>query len=241
MEVSAPLLNTLKKLQNLPSLKQFALGGGTNLALRFKHRISIDIDLFCTEIIGRKGFENIEKELKEFFGKSVLAFTYPCNENDQFIFARCLILSEGETIKIELLQNFKLLYPIEFINGTRMCSLQDIGIFKLISLANRSANKDVYDLDFITDEIPLIELYKSLIKKQEKYNAESDKNIFDLDNTNPNIKPELLLSFDIASTENLSRPSHSDDRIVVLEGNKNWLSARTSWKTKVRDLIQVVK
>ena len=122
-----------------------------------------------------------------------------------------------------------------------MCSLQDIGIFKLISLANRSANKDVYDLDFITDEIPLIELYKSLIKKQEKYNAESDKNIFDLDNTNPNIKPELLLSFDIASTENLSRPSHSDDRIVVLEGNKNWLSARTSWKTKVRDLIQVVK
>ena len=92
MEVSVPLLNTLKKLQDFPSLQQFTLGGGTNLALRFKHRKSIDIDLFCTDIIGRKGFENIERELKEFFGKSVLAFTYPCNENDQFIFARCLIM-----------------------------------------------------------------------------------------------------------------------------------------------------
>ena len=32
-----------------------------------------------------------------------------------------------------------------------MCALQDIGIFKLLSVSNRTANKDVYDLDFINN------------------------------------------------------------------------------------------
>jgi hypothetical protein len=119
-----------------------------------------------------------------------------------------------------------------------MCALQDIGIFKLLSVSNRTANKDVYDLDFITDEIPLLELYQSLMKKQEKYNTESDKNIFDIDNTNPIANPDLLLSFDEKLQSSKNRPSHSDDRIVVLEGNKTWFAARTSWKSKVRDLIR---
>ncbi|CAI8306665.1 MAG: Uncharacterised protein [Flavobacteriaceae bacterium] len=44
MEVSVSLLNTLKKLQDLPSLQQFALGAGTNLAIRFKYRKSVEKD-----------------------------------------------------------------------------------------------------------------------------------------------------------------------------------------------------
>ena len=41
--VSQILIKTIKDIQELPSLKTFALGGGTNLGLRYNHRISIDI------------------------------------------------------------------------------------------------------------------------------------------------------------------------------------------------------
>lgn len=54
--VSPVLYKTIKELQSLKNLKPFALAGGTNLAIRYDHRESIDIDLFCTEIIGFKGF-----------------------------------------------------------------------------------------------------------------------------------------------------------------------------------------
>ncbi|SFF77588.1 Nucleotidyl transferase AbiEii toxin, Type IV TA system [Salegentibacter agarivorans] len=54
--VSPVLYQSIKELQSLKSLQSFALAGGTNLAVRYDHRESIDIDLFCTEIIGFKGF-----------------------------------------------------------------------------------------------------------------------------------------------------------------------------------------
>lgn len=65
--VSSALIRTIRELQDLKSLKKFALAGGTNLALRYNHRESIDIDLFCPEIIG---------------------FVDPTNINDQFTFLR---------------------------------------------------------------------------------------------------------------------------------------------------------
>ncbi len=41
MSAISPILKqTILELQNLPSISQFALGGGTNLALRYDHRIS---------------------------------------------------------------------------------------------------------------------------------------------------------------------------------------------------------
>ncbi len=39
----------LGKLMKLPSLQNFGLVGGTNLSLRYGHRLSIDLDLFTDE------------------------------------------------------------------------------------------------------------------------------------------------------------------------------------------------
>jgi hypothetical protein len=50
--VSPAIVKTIIQLQSLPSLANFSLAGGTNLALQYNHRISDDIDLFCSEIIG---------------------------------------------------------------------------------------------------------------------------------------------------------------------------------------------
>lgn len=72
--VTIVLLQTIKELQSLPSLQQFALAGGTNLAFRFNHRESQDVDLFCTEIVSFKHFEAIETEMIFFSVKKIYLF-----------------------------------------------------------------------------------------------------------------------------------------------------------------------
>ena len=52
--VSPELRQTILELQQLPSISKFSLGGGTNLALRYSHRVSIDIDFISPEIITKK-------------------------------------------------------------------------------------------------------------------------------------------------------------------------------------------
>lgn len=238
--VSKVLIETIKELQNLPSLSKFALGGGTNLAIRYNHRKSIDIDLFCSEIIGFNGFENIEKELKEFYGDNLLGIDYPCKINNQYIFLRTFISKpDGTTIKVEILQNMKLIYDTDTINGIRLISTKDIGVFKLISASSRLAKKDIYDLNYITDNNNLIELFKDLATKQERYNSEEDKTIFDLDGkVNPIQNPHLLLDFDNPKQGKSSRPNHSNDLIETVPNSKTWITTGIEWRAKMRSLYR---
>lgn len=49
--VSPAIVTTILQLQNIPSLANFGLAGGTNLALQYKHRISDDIDCFARKLL----------------------------------------------------------------------------------------------------------------------------------------------------------------------------------------------
>jgi predicted nucleotidyltransferase component of viral defense system len=150
--VSSSICEIISELQTLASLSNFSLGGGTNLAIQYNHRVSEDIDLFCPDIVGKQGFNKIEEEVKKYFGSRARSFDDPCDINDQFRFLRFFIdTKQGEPIKVELLQNMKNLYEIEIRDNIKLLSKKDIGLFKLISASNRSAKKDIYDLDFITD------------------------------------------------------------------------------------------
>ncbi|WP_328515266.1 hypothetical protein [Aquimarina aquimarini] len=197
----------------------------------------MDIDLFCPDIIGKKGFTAIEKELKQFYGNRVSGLSYPCNIDDQFCFMRFFLKKNNETIKIELLQNFKNLEESEQLDDVRLLSINDIGTYKLSSAANRTAKKDIYDLDFITDTVDLTKLYELLKSKLEKFNLPEHRTIFDLDNEfSPIDKPNLLLSFDKIQSHNQSRPFHLQDRIDIMPNSKSWQEARISWRSKMRQL-----
>lgn len=234
--VSPTLLKTIKELQALPSLSKFALAGGTNLALRFNHRISEDIDLFATEIIGIKGFEKIEAEVKAFYGNNIINIIYPVKENDQFVFMRFYIKKSDVTIKVDIIQNMKALYPFETIKEVRCYSVKDIGMFKLVSCSRRPAKKDIYDLEYITDFNSLIDLYNLLKEKKKKFNKDIDRNIFDLDeDPDPIDNPLLLLLFDkrMATKQKMR---HSHDNILHAEGSKSWQKASIYWRMKLRRL-----
>lgn len=235
--VSPEIIKTIFQLQSLSSLANFNLAGGTNLALQYKHRISDDIDLFCSEIIGLDGFNKIQEEVKANFGKKARNFDTPCDINDQYSFLRFFIDAEdGTTIKVDVLQNMKHLFKINTINNIRLFSKEDIGLYKLVSLSNRSTKKDIYDLDFITDEIKLSTLYRKLKEKAEKFNKEEHKTIFDLDKNQSVLDNiELLISFD-NTTAASKFPTHTHDNIKITEGSKTWIEARISWRSKVRAL-----
>lgn len=57
--VSQELYDTMQELMREPLLKDFYLGGGTSLAIKYNYRISTDIDLFSHDIVGNDKIKDI--------------------------------------------------------------------------------------------------------------------------------------------------------------------------------------
>ena len=239
--VGIELYNLIVELQSFKCLQSFALAGGTNLALRFNHRISLDIDLFSNKIIGEPGMTSIIEELKNFYNDDFkFAEIINVESGEQFCFLRMLIAKGKLNIKVELIQNVQHLDSFETFKKILLFTKIDIGLFKLMSASNIKAKKDIYDLDFITDEIDLSELLAHLQIKSEKFSDFSHRNLFDLDEElSPIDNIALLLEFDnVDYTAIPFRPSHSSDRIEITTQSKPWLLARSSWKQKVLKVMR---
>ena len=111
------------------------------------------------------------------------------------------------------------------------------GLFKLISGFSRAAKKDIYDLDFITEKISIIELFEALKVKNQVFDKKEHKNIFNYNNNDcPTINPFLLLKFDGGVKQVGVKPMHSNDTILIVDGGKTWTSVAISWRMKVRRL-----
>ncbi|WP_416441253.1 nucleotidyl transferase AbiEii/AbiGii toxin family protein [Leeuwenhoekiella sp. A16] len=236
--VDPKLISLLKELQALPSLSEFVLAGGTNLALRYNHRKSIDIDLISNEVIGKIGFEKIIEEITSKYGDH--ATLIPMNEDlsEQFIFLRAFIPTDDLIIKVEILQNIQYLFDVETQDSIRLLSSKDVGLLKLMSASNRFAKKDIYDLDYITDDIDIVELFDNFKQKSEIYNKPKYKCLFDLDDEeSPIDNLDLLLAFD-RNRKEPGKVFHSHDRIDVVEGSKSWALARINWRSKLRKLYK---
>lgn len=234
--VDPKLISLLKELQALPSLTGFVLAGGTNLALRYNHRKSVDIDLISNEIIGKIGIEKIIEEISTKYGDQ--ANLIPMNEEleEQFMFLRCFIPEQGLIIKVEILQNIQYLFEIETEDNIRLLSKRDVGLLKLMSAANRFAKKDIYDLDHITDDIDIVELFNDFKEKSKTFNLPEHECLFDLDDeSSPLDNLDLLLSFD-RNKKGSGKVFHSHDRIDLVEGSKSWQMARLTWRSKLRKL-----
>lgn len=132
----------------------------------------------------------------------------------------------------------KMMDALEIIDNVRLVTTKDLGLFKLVSGSTRAAKKDIYDLDFITEKISIIELFEALKVKNEVFNKKEHKNIFNYNNNDcPTLNPNLLLKFDGGVKQVGVKPMHSNDNILIVDGGKSWIMARTSWRMKVRRLF----
>lgn len=236
--VDVRIKKTIKELQGLSTLQLFFLAGGTNLALRFNHRESEDIDLFCQERIGVKGFKLIEKEVKEFFKERIVFTKISSEDNDDIVFLRAVILTEGLNIKVDIIQSHTLLYDIEVIDAIRMASVKDIAIFKITTICNRKAVKDLFDLDFITDRgLPLERIINLYSEKKTKENLVT---IFNYRKMNcPLENPEFL--YGVISHIGAKLPYHENPNTVKGVENRIILYAKSNWKIKVKSYIRIFR
>ena len=235
------LFNLIKELQILSSLSSLVLAGGTSLALRFNHRESDDIDLFVDRIVGVMGLENIQSELQIFYKEDLYHCEIINKElGDQFCFLRGFIRKGEIVIKIEITQNMPFTDPVEEYQGIKVLTIKDIGLLKLMSASNRMANKDIYDLDYITDVIPLSQLLYELKAKLARFSGPEYKCLFDLDGQkSPSDDINLLLAFDNIDYKELpNRPNHSSDILKIIDGHKKWVNAKVSWRRKVKQLMR---
>ena len=125
----------LKKLMELPCLKNFYLVGGTALALKYGHRLSVDIDLF--------GGEDFEKQtiitaLTEVFGERFI---------DSRSRAQWAIFCYIDDVKVDII-NYK--HPCirepEVFDNIRVYNDLDILAMKVNAILGRGKKKDFWDL-----------------------------------------------------------------------------------------------
>ncbi|GAB3569969.1 nucleotidyl transferase AbiEii/AbiGii toxin family protein [Spirosoma luteolum] len=145
-------LELLTQLMQLPSLNRFALAGGTNLALRYGHRLSVDLDLFTNQSFLT---DELSKELLNRFPEAIVTDE---SKNSISLFIR--------TIKVDLLAHqYPLLQPYEFIGQIRFWSVQDVIAMKLNAVSGRGAKKDFWDVAELLNHFSLTDLLSCFTRK----------------------------------------------------------------------------
>ena len=139
------------KLSQIGWLCDYYLVGGTGLALRLGHRISIDFDFFTNKEINNISL--IEKLSK--IGKFEL-FSEDVNT----------VNGSLDLVKISF---YKYEYPLieqtTIYKNIEIASIIDIALMKLAAISNRGSKKDFIDLYFILDIYSLMDLLNKYIVK----------------------------------------------------------------------------
>lgn len=236
--VSVALEQLIKKLMEASELKDFYLGGGTNLALKYNHRISVDIDLFSSHIVGKETMHTIIRYFEKEFGKNNLIVDRRNFESDQFAWATLQLIPENY-VKIDIIQNIRLLHPLQTKDTIRLVNDIDIGALKLLSAADRGVQKDFYDL-YLLSELQPLSVYYDALQERKSMDKPEDKSIFDIETQ----KPTDRLTTDLSALGNFNRAGNrklDTNRVILTENspvNMPWAILREKWKTKVKKLAQ---
>lgn len=191
-------LELLRKICILDSINDFALGGGTNLALRIRHRLSIDLDFFTNkEFNNAIIFQTITRE----FPTAELLF----EQNQTMMF-------NINGIKVDfILYPFEWLQAFEFVERSRLISVEDIIPMKLQALSNRFSKKDFWDIAFLLNDFPLAKMIEIFRMK--------------FSQVDPGFIIHSLTAFDEAERE--------QDPVIILP--KTWIEIKKQLKKTVID------
>ena len=145
-EVVPPLLRELLvEIGQEPFSRRFYLAGGTSLALRLGHRVSVDLDFFSetdellddsrAEIVAALRKRRVVRVLEDVVGNLLLEI-------------------EGYHVGF-FGYGYALLESPDEVAGVRVGSLADVGLMKLDAIADRGARRDFYDAYFISRQLSL--------------------------------------------------------------------------------------
>ncbi len=145
-------------LEDLP-LQTFYLAGGTGLALQFGHRISLDYDLFSSNL----ELDYADREtLKDYFKCKNVEFAIQKDKDKTLI-----LLLEGVQVSF-FSYPYPLLKTLISYKKILLASPLDIGTMKLSAVVSRGSKKDFIDLYEIAQQIPLRHLLEAASQRYSK-------------------------------------------------------------------------
>lgn len=125
----------LERLMLLEALDDFSLVGGTALSLRYGHRRSVDLDLFC---IDKLDHEKIIEALKN---------TFKGGYRSESKTVKWGIFCYLDNVKVDIVQHpHPLIEEIESTGSIRMYADADIIAMKFNAILGRGRKKDFWDV-----------------------------------------------------------------------------------------------
>lgn len=128
-------LDLLKRIMAIKELSHFNLVGGTALALRYGHRLSVDLDLFS-----QIDFNN--EEIIHLLESNFPDFYYRSSNNPIGVFGFI-----GD-VKVDFVKHYQypLIAAVQEIEGLRILSDEDIIAMKINAILKRAVKKDFWDI-----------------------------------------------------------------------------------------------
>jgi len=150
--VAQGTLDLIKRFMSDNEFKNFNLVGGTALALKVGHRVSVDIDLFSTTPFNTGDLGHHLAAVYSATDIRTLGNSIFCFVND---------------VKIDLLPHeYPLVENIDILEGIRIVSLKDIGAMKLNAIFNSGQRlKDFVDMYSLLETFTLHELLDACHRK----------------------------------------------------------------------------
>ncbi len=144
-------LAVLKGLMTEKSLDNFALVGGTALALQIGHRKSIDLDFFTLFSF------DPDQLLADLHGRFTTMLLQKSTQS---------LICTIEGIKTDfILFRYPFIRPILHEEGIRLLSLEDIAPMKLDAISGRGSKKDFYDVFFLLQHFTLEKMFGLYLEK----------------------------------------------------------------------------
>lgn len=148
-----PVQKALRILMDHDWMKNFYLSGGTALALRKGHRVSVDLDFFSS----RLHLDAIERErIKASLGPALRLR----EEKEGTLHA---VIEETEVSFFHY--GYPLVRPVTVWDRLSVASIEDIALMKIGAAIGRGARKDFLDLYTILQRLPLPSVLKMAQKK----------------------------------------------------------------------------
>jgi len=158
--VESSTLELLRRLMRDSRLSDFLLAGGTNLALRLGHRLSVDLDMFSYQ-----HFDSIS--LAEY-----LTQNYNFEKTD--VRERDTVMGFINDVKVDIIAHVYPLIEEPFIaEGTiRLYSIRDVVAMKLVAISDNGKRlKDFVDIAFLSTKMSLNQMLGAYSQKYQNSSA----------------------------------------------------------------------
>ena len=132
-------------------VSQFYLAGGTGLALHVGHRFSVDLDFFspASDAVGPE----VRAVLREALDDPTLSISH---DKDGTFAA----MWRGVGVSFFRLHLYPLVQQPVLVKGVQVATVAEIGAMKLAAIIDRGTRKDLVDLYYILQQVPIEHLFE---------------------------------------------------------------------------------